>query len=96
MAWFVNTNYHGKVKLSAYSLTDHSPVYFETGDQHNNMVTTAELDSATPGGIIPDFPDKWAFFPTHIWVSKAGCYRIQAEWDSGSWQQVIAIGSKPS
>ncbi len=90
IAWFVPKSYTGRIYLRGINITDQSPVYFAFNG--NDPVSLATLNPDQPGGYVPDL-DKWVFFPSHVWVSKAGCYRIEAEWDGGLWQQIIAIGS---
>ncbi|MBX3081869.1 MAG: hypothetical protein KF716_09575 [Anaerolineae bacterium] len=89
MGWFVSETYKGEVKLQAYYLTDHSPMYFEFA---NEPTTLASINPANPGGFTDEMQG-CAFFPSLIWVSKAGCYQLEATWDGGMWRQVIAIGS---
>lgn len=89
VGWFVSPSYTGEVKIQAYNLADNSPMYF---DSSQDLSTTMTLNSAKPGGFVTGL-DNWAFFPSNVWVSKAGCYRLEAEWDGGLWQQVIAVGN---
>jgi hypothetical protein len=89
VGWFVAKSYTGKVKVTGYNLADHSPIYFEFIDP---LTDTAILDSAKPSGFIKGI-DNFAFFPSGVWVSKAGCYIVKAEWDTGLWQQTIAVGT---
>jgi hypothetical protein len=89
IAWFIPNSYTGTVRLQAANLADGSPIYFEFGEHETAAVAT--LDSAQPGGFVEELTD-FAFFPSNIWVSKAGCYRLEAEWDGGRWEQIIAVG----
>jgi len=87
VAWFIDPSYTGEVQLQGFNVQDNSPIYFE----FDELTTLATLNSDEPGGFA-DGLEAWAFFPSYMWVSKAGCYRLQAEWDGGLWQQVIAVG----
>lgn len=89
IGWFIPASYTGTVTLQAANVEDSSPIYFEFSDHH--LTTAATLNAAQPGGFVEELTD-YAFFPSNIWVSKAGCYRLQAEWDGGRWEQVIAVG----
>lgn len=90
IAWFIATSYVGEVRLQGFNTADHSPMYFEfDGDE---ATTLATLNPEHPGGSANGLAN-WAFFPSYMWVSKAGCYRLEAEWDGGLWQQIIAVGS---
>jgi hypothetical protein len=89
MGWFVAETYTGDVTIQAYNLADHSPLYFEFADELTTLVT---INPAKPGGFVEGIDD-WAFFPSLVWASKAGCYRIEIAWDGGMWQQVVALGS---
>jgi hypothetical protein len=89
VAWFIPESYTGEVHVQGFNVDDHSPMYFEANAPEPTQVATLNPDH--PGGFVTDL-DNWAFFPSYIWVSKAGCYQIQAQWDGGMWQQVIAVG----
>ena len=91
MGWFVSESYTGEVKVRAFNLADHSPIYFERTDAPATVMT---LDPAHPGGFVNGMVG-WAFFPSLLWVSKAGCYQLEATWEGGLWQQVIAVGAVP-
>jgi len=89
MGWFVSEAYKGEVTIQAYNLADHSPMYFEFTAEPEPL---AVLNPARPGGFVNGMQG-WAFFPSLIWVSKAGCYQLEATWDGGMWRQVIAVGA---
>jgi hypothetical protein len=91
IGWLVDVTYKGKVSLRGYNVADNSPIYFHV---HENEPATplVILDPTNPGGFIAELK-KWAFFPSYIWVSKAGCYTIEATWEGGLWRQVISIGN---
>ncbi len=88
VGWFVSPSYVGEVEVRGYNLADNSPMYFDVSESG----TTMTLNPAEPGGFVTDLDD-WAFFPSNVWVSKAGCYQIEAKWEGGLWQQVVAVGS---
>ena len=90
VGWVIRDSYKGEVKVQGYNLADHSPMYFQF---RGDPVTTAVLNPARPGGSAAGL-QHWSLFPSYVWVSKAGCYRLQAEWDGGSWQQTIAVGAE--
>jgi hypothetical protein len=93
MAWFVSESYVGVVKVRGFNIKDNSPIYINwKGD---NPVTTAEFDPSKTISYV-DGMTGWAFFPSHVWVSKAGCYRLEAEWDGGAWHQIVAVGYIPN
>jgi hypothetical protein len=93
VGWLAKASYQGTIHLRGANVDDGSPMVFEfNGDE---PVLEAVLDSAHPGGFI-DGLEGWAFFPSAVWVSKAGCYRLQVEWDGGRWEQVLAVGANPS
>lgn len=89
IAWFIPISYTGTVTLQAVNVDDGSPVYFDVSEHSTSAVAT--LDAAHPGGFVEELTE-YVFFPSYLWVSKAGCYRLQAEWDGGRWEQVIAVG----
>lgn len=90
VAWFIPLTYTGEVQLQGFNVDDDSPMYFEF--DHDGPTTTAIINPEEPGGFVEEL-EGWAFFPSYAWVSKAGCYRLEAEWDGGMWQQVIAVGN---
>lgn len=93
VGWLVKDSYQGMIHLRGGNVDDGSPMVFEFNG--NEPVLEAVLNPAHPGGFI-DGMVGWAFFPSAVWVSKAGCYRLQVEWDGGRWEQVIAVGANHS
>jgi hypothetical protein len=89
VGWFIKKTYAGEVRLRGFNQSDNSPIYFDIGD--NSTTTAPVIDPEYPGGFIDDLED-WAFFPSLLWVSKAGCYTIIAEWSGGMWSQTIPVG----
>ncbi len=89
VAWFVSESYQGAVKVRVVNVQDGSPMYIQWNG--NNMVTTAEFDPKESFSQV-EGSQGWAFFPSFVWVSKAGCYRFEAEWDGGAWRQIVAVG----
>lgn len=92
MAWFVSQAYQGTVKVRAFNIKDNSPMYINW--KGNALSTTAEFDAKKTVSYVQGM-NGWAFFPSAVWVSKAGCYRFEAEWDGGAWQQIVAVGYVP-
>jgi hypothetical protein len=90
VGWLIPKVYTGTVQVRGWNVADDSPMYFEFGD--DGALTSAALDPDEPGGFVDGLED-WAFFPSYVWVPKAGCYRLRAEWNGGLWEQVIAVGS---
>lgn len=90
VAWFIPLTYTGEVQISGFNVEDNSPMYFEFDDDGPAEVGT--LNPAEPGGFVEELVN-WAFFPSYVWISKAGCYQIEAEWDGGAWRQIIAAGN---
>lgn len=89
VAWFIPISYPGKVRVRGVNVADNSPLFIEANSKGPSEVTVFDPDH--PGGSAAGIPN-WFFFPSHVWVSKAGCYRLEAEWEGGMWQQVIAVG----
>jgi hypothetical protein len=89
VGWFIKKTYHGEVKLYGYNVADHSPIYFDIGP--DATTTTPTINPDHPGGFISGMTD-WAFFPSLVWISKAGCYTLVAEWDGGTWHQTVPAG----
>jgi hypothetical protein len=89
VAWFIPINYRGDVHLQGVNITDQSPMYFEFNEE--GPLEVATINPEQPGGFVEEL-DRWAFFPSYVWVSKAGCYQLEADWEGGSWQQGIAVG----
>lgn len=89
VGWFIRQSYVGMVEVQAVNVADGSPMYFHFDTEQ--PVMTATLNAAEPGGFVEGLTD-WAFFPSNVWVSKAGCYRLDVRWEGGQWQQVIAVG----
>jgi hypothetical protein len=87
--WLVKTNYKGEVKLRGYNLADNSPMYFSIGG--DIPIAVAALNPEKPEAYAAG-SDQFANFPSLVWVSKAGCYVIEAQWEGGLWRQTVAVG----
>jgi len=87
--WLVKTNYEGEVQLHGYNVADDSPMYFSLNA--NAPITAVTLNPKIPGAFAAG-SEQFANFPSYVWVSKAGCYLIEAQWDGGLWRQTIAVG----
>ncbi|HEX2906699.1 MAG TPA: hypothetical protein VHO69_07560 [Phototrophicaceae bacterium] len=88
--WFVSKSYSGEVRVRGFNVADDSPIYFASGAAE--LSDTMILNPEQPGGFVTGL-ERFAFFPTHMWVAHAGCYRLEAAWDGGLWQQIIAVGN---
>jgi hypothetical protein len=88
VAWFIPLSYTGEVQVQGFNVDDQSPIYFEFNAGPTEVAT---LNPEQPGGFVEAL-DQWAFFPSYMWFAKAGCYRLEAKWDGGLWQQIIAVG----
>jgi hypothetical protein len=64
-------------------------MYFSFGG--STPTAAATFNPETPGAYA-EGSELFANFPSTVWVSKAGCYLIEAQWDGGLWQQTIAVG----
>jgi hypothetical protein len=89
--WLVKTSYTGEVRLRGYNVDDQSPMYFSFTVDNNRPTAVAVLNPAKPGAWAAG-SDQFANFPSWVWVSKAGCYKIEAEWNNGSWSQTLSVG----
>jgi len=87
--WLVKTNYDGEVVLTGTNRSDDSPMYFTFGDSRPSLKAT--FNPLSPGAYA-EGSDQFANFPSLVWVSKAGCYEIEAQWDGGLWRQIVAVG----
>lgn len=87
--WLVKTNYDGEVRLKGLNVADGSPMYFTFGD--SLPIEEAIFNPESPGAYAQG-SEQFANFPSLVWVSKAGCYLIEAEWNGGLWQQTVAVG----
>jgi hypothetical protein len=87
--WLVKTNYDGEVHITGFNIADDSPMYFSL--EGNTPTIIAVLNPETPGAYAAG-SDQFANFPSFVWVSKAGCYLIEARWNGGLWRQTIAVG----
>lgn len=89
VAWAVKRTYKGEVTLRGYNVADNSPMYFSL---NTPTPTTAPVLNPDKPGATAAGSDQWAFFPSTVWVSKAGCYVIEAQWNGGTWRQTVPVG----
>jgi len=87
--WTVKLTYKGEVTLRGYNVADNSPIYWTL---NNGAPTTSPVLNPEQPGAWAQGSDQWAFFPSYVWVSKAGCYVIEAQWNGGMWRQTIPVG----
>ncbi|MCC7451374.1 MAG: hypothetical protein IT324_28450 [Anaerolineae bacterium] len=87
--WTVKLTYKGEVTLRGYNVADNSPIYWTL---NNGAPTTSPVLNPEQPGAWAKGSDQWAFFPSYVWVSRAGCYVIEAQWNGGMWRQTIPVG----
>lgn len=88
----VATSYQGIVTLHGTNMSDGSPVSFGAQDAvTTGKATTLVLDTRSP--TIANRNDQWTQFPGGLDIPKAGCYRLEAQWQRGSWSITFAAGT---
>jgi hypothetical protein len=88
----VATSYQGIVTLHGTNMSDGSPVYFGAQDAvTTGKATTLVLD--TRSATIANRNDQWTQFPGGLDIPKAGCYRLEAQWQRGNWNRTFAAGT---
>ncbi len=87
--WVVKRSYPGLVRLRGANLADGVQLWFEIGGRRE--VTVAPVLKA-PEPAIPYQTEGWAEFPSYLYIPRAGCYTLEAEWEGGFWRVNFAAG----
>jgi hypothetical protein len=90
--WLVKTSYEGEVTLRGYHTADNSPMLFSF--DNNPPTASPVLNPDNPTAFAQD-SQNFANFPSGVFVSRAGCYVLEATWNGGLWRQTIAVGYVP-
>jgi hypothetical protein len=93
--WLTQPGYAQKVTLSGHSLSNNDPLWFQFGS--DDPTTTPVLDPAHPG--VPGSGDpmgspqnRYANFPSYLFVPGADCYVLEARWPGGNYSVSFAAG----
>jgi hypothetical protein len=87
--WVVKRSYPGSVRLRGANLADGVPLWFEIGGRREATVAPV-LKALEPA--IPYQTEGWAEFPSYLYIPRAGCYTLEAEWEGGFWRVIFAAG----
>jgi hypothetical protein len=79
--WIIDRSYPGTLVVYGEALGANAAVYFPSArNDHDRsfVVNDASQTSMVPGGIEPDEEERYAFHPSYVSYSQAGCYRLVA------------------
>jgi hypothetical protein len=89
--WVMSDSSPGPVTLRGGSLHDSALLWFQIGDQ-----APTRSPVLSPSHPDPDFVtvtnSPWTDFPSYIFIPKADCYYLEAQWPGGSWHIPFAAG----
>jgi hypothetical protein len=90
VAWIVAPNYRQHITLRGSAMAGGTPLWFQIGGQPPS--TRPVLDPRYPEASAPNEPAGWAAFPSYIFIPRAGCYVVEADWPGGMWRLAFAAG----
>lgn len=90
VAWVVAPDYRQRITLRGSTLAGGTPLWFQIGGEP--FSTTPVLDPQQPGASAPNEPAGWAAFPSYLFIPRAGCYAVEADWPGGMWRLAFAAG----
>jgi hypothetical protein len=93
--WLTQPGYSQKVTLSGHSLSNSDRLWFQFGG--DDPTTTPILDPVHPGvpgsGDLSGSPqNRYANFPSYLFIPSADCYVLEARWPGGSYSISFAAG----
>lgn len=85
--WIMSPAREAPVTISGSNVASRAPLRFDI-EEIADTDTTASLDpdlgGAGEGG--------WREFPSYVYFDGAGCFRLTASWDDGSWELTFGFG----
>jgi hypothetical protein len=86
--WIMSPGQEGQVNITGTNLGNGRPMYFRVEDLAQ-QATTASLD---PSANESPPTDHWREFPSYMYFDGAGCFELEAPWDTSSWRIVFGFG----
>jgi hypothetical protein len=74
--WVSKPEYAGPILIRGRLLTGNDKLRFTSGGGGNKPIDALELQAPAPGR---DDASRWSFWPTSMFVPRAGCYGIQID-----------------
>lgn len=85
-----SVSFKGRVTLRGGSLSGGPPLYFSDRAQRT-PARTLTLNPQHP--LAYSGADRsWSYFPAGVYVSKPGCYYLEAHWPHGQWKTTFIAG----
>lgn len=91
LAWLIGPDYRQRIVLRGSALAGGAPLWFQIGG-NQPPTTTPLLNPQQPEAEFPGEPPGWAFFPSYMFIPRAGCYVVEASWPGGMWRLAFAAG----
>jgi hypothetical protein len=87
--WVVSPGLKLHARVQGRDLATGTELWFEIGEE-GSEAPFGVLDPAHPG--VPPTSDGYKEFPSYMYVPRAGCYAISAEWTDGGWRLIVGLG----
>jgi hypothetical protein len=88
--WVVGPKLERPARIAGRELATGAALWFEIGEEDRKPAALGKLDPASPG--VPPTSDGYKEFPSYLYVPRAGCYELEAEWAGGRWRLVFGLG----
>ncbi len=86
VGWVAKRTYTGTVRIRGADLANGQPLWFNI-NQVDSISPILNLSGATTLQF-----DGWTDFPSYVYIPRAGCYSLEAEWEGGMWRVSFAAG----
>jgi hypothetical protein len=88
--WVVSSTLPQPARVSGREVNTRAPLRFDVGGDAIKPTINGILDPAQPA--LPSTGSGYAEFPSYVYVPRAGCYELQADWSEGRWKLVFGLG----
>ena len=88
--WVVSAKLEQPARVQAHEQSTDAALWFEVGEDEAERAPSGVLDPSNPG--VPATENGYKEFPSYVYVPRAGCYELEARWDSGGWRLVFGLG----
>ncbi|MDQ3874081.1 MAG: hypothetical protein M3322_00820 [Actinomycetota bacterium] len=88
--WVVDADLEQPARMEARELRTGAALWFEIGEEGGERAPVGALDPVHGGS--PETASGYSEFPSYVYVPRAGCYELEADWGDGSWRLVFGLG----
>jgi hypothetical protein len=91
--WTIGPDSHPTVTVQVYDLQSSTPAWWGAGGESGPQMPILTL---TPPADIPATQSYVTTIPWLLFITRAGCYKMDVSWPGGSWSLIFAAGAGSS